>query len=187
MNHLLERKIGTLKVFNIPFVGLKKVVHQFEYALDSSFFQEFENSPIEESALEVFLDFNKKHNFFELDFHIEGKVKSQCDRCSDEFFLKIDLDDQAIIKLANLEKISKESDLDILTIPLDSSAVNIAHLIYEIIVLSLPIRKNCDENGIGDKKCNPTILEILNKEQNQKEETTDPRWEALLKFKKDNN
>ena len=113
MNHLLERKIGTLKVFDIPFVGLKKAIHRFEYVIDSSFFQEFENSPVHESALEVFLDFNKKHNFFELDFHIEGKIKSQCDRCSDDFYLKIDLDDQAIIKLANSEKISEENDLDI--------------------------------------------------------------------------
>ncbi len=187
MNHLLERKIGTLKVFDIPFVGLKKAIHQFEYVIDSSFFQEFENSPVQESAIEVFLDFNKKHNFFELDFHIEGKIKSQCDRCSDDFYLKVDLDDRAIIKLANSEKISEESDLDIFTIPLDSAAVNIAHLIYEIIILSLPIQKNCDDNSIDGKKCDPTILKILNKDQYEEEETTDPRWDALLKFKNNNN
>jgi len=187
LNHLLERKIGVLKVFNIPFVGLKKTTHRFEYAIDSSFFQEFENSPIQESALEVFLDFNKKHNFFELDFHIEGKIKSQCDRCSDDFYLKIDLEDRAIIKLANSEEILDNDELDIFSIPLDSSAVNIAHLIYEIIILSLPIRKNCTDNSINGKKCDPIILKILNKNQQEEEDITDPRWEALLKFKKNNN
>lgn len=189
MNHLLERNSGTLKAFNIPFIGLKEGIHHFQYAIDSSFFQEFENSPIEDAVLKVDLEFNKKHNFFELDFQIEGKIKSQCDRCSDDFQMGVAIEEEAIVQLQNLENTSNSDGLDTHIIPSDSFAINIAHLIYEIIVLSLPIRKNCSEDSIDGKKCNPKILKILNNNnQSQKEEeTTDPRWEALLKFKNNNN
>ncbi len=191
MNHLLERNSGTLKAFNIPFMGLKKDVHHFQYIIDSNFFQEFENSPIEEGVLEVDLEFNKKHNFFELNFQIEGKIRTQCDRCSDDFYMAIDFEEEAIVQMQNAENTSDEKELDILTIPNDSTAINVAHLIYEITVLSLPIRKNCSEDSVDGKKCNPKVLKILNRNnQSKEEETTDPRWEALLKFKnnhKNNN
>lgn len=185
MNHLFERNSGTLKAYNIPFVGLKNDVHHFQYVIDSSFFQEFENSPIEEGVLEVELEFNKKHNFFELYFQIEGKIKVQCDRCSDDFYLPIDLEEETIVQLQNTDSASADDDLDILTLPNDSIALNVAHLIYEITVLSLPIRKNCSDDSIDGKKCNSKVLKILNKskQNKKKEETTDPRWEALLKLK----
>lgn len=168
-------------------MGLKKGVHQFQYIIDSSFFKEFEHSPIEEGVLEVDLEFNKKHNFFELDFQIEGKIKAECDRCSDDFNLGVDVEDQIIIQIQQAENISDERDLDILSIPTDSIVINVAHLIYEIIVLSLPIRKNCSDDSIDGKKCNAKIIKILKKNQHSEENVTDPRWEALLKLKDNNN
>lgn len=187
LNHLLERENAVLKEFIIPFVGLKKEIHNFDYTINSSFFQEFENSPIQESTLGVSLKLSKKSNFFELDFQIKGSAKEECDRCSDNFHMGIDIADQIIVQLGDAEKSMSNGELDIFTIPTDSTFFNVAHLIYEITVLSLPIRKNCDEDSKDGKKCNPKILQFLDENQNQKEDTTvDPRWEALLKLKKNN-
>ncbi len=187
LNHLLERENAVLKEFIISFVGLKKEIHNFEYTINSSFFQEFENSPIQENTLEVHLKLSKKSNFFELDFQIRGSVKTECDRCSDNFHMGIDIEDQVIVQLSDEEKSLSDDNLDIFSIPTDSTFFNVAHLIYEITVLSLPIRKNCDEDSKDGKKCNPKILQFLNENQYQKDDTTvDPRWAALLKLKKNN-
>lgn len=187
LNYLLERENEDLKEFIIPFVGLKKELHAYDYSIDSSFFQLFENSPIREGVLEVHLSLTKESNFFELDFQIEGKVETECDRCSDKFYKGVEAKDQVILQLGNANSVQSDDKLDIFSIPADSISFNVAHLIYEIVVLSLPIRKNCDEDSVDGKKCNKQIVQYLDGNQPTQEETTmDPRWAKLLSLKNNN-
>ena len=52
-----------LKLFNIPFVGLKQGNHLFEYEIDNSFFEAFDFDEFHDSQIVVSLDFMKKTRF----------------------------------------------------------------------------------------------------------------------------
>ena len=74
-----------------------------------------------------------------------------------------------------------DSDEDVITIPIQDHAFNISQLVYESVILSIPMKKISPKVKSED-------LELLDKfspkevEEDQ-EEITDPRWEALKKLK----
>ena len=70
-----------MREFEIPYVGLKVGVHNFDYEIDRKFFDHFEDSPIHDCAVKVKLEFEKKETFFILKFFIDGNVNVECDRC----------------------------------------------------------------------------------------------------------
>ena len=76
-----------------------------------------------------------------------------------------------------------DSDIDVITIPSKDHAFNIAQLIYENVILAVPMKKVSPNVSADD-------LEILNRfspgEEIEEEPESDPRWEALKKLK-DNN
>ena len=49
-----------LREFEVPYVGLKLGVHQFNYDIDSEFFKHFEDSPIQDCKVKVRVEFEKK-------------------------------------------------------------------------------------------------------------------------------
>ena len=44
----------------IPFIGLTEGLHQFEFEIDSTFFEQFDYSIIEEGDFKIKVDFEKK-------------------------------------------------------------------------------------------------------------------------------
>ena len=68
---------------------------------------------------------------------------------------------------------------DLIILRNDDYKINIADTLYELIMVSLPMKKvhqNSDD-------CNSEVVEKINIEE-QKNEETDPRWAALNKLKK---
>jgi uncharacterized metal-binding protein YceD (DUF177 family) len=80
-----------------------------------------------------------------------------------------------------------DSNEEVITIPSGDSSFNISQIIYEAVVLSIPMKKispNVNEEDDYHK-----ILEKFspkNKEEEEKTEEIDPRWEALKKLKDKN-
>jgi uncharacterized metal-binding protein YceD (DUF177 family) len=76
-----------------------------------------------------------------------------------------------------------DSDEDVITIPMTDHAFNAAQLIYEDVMLSIPMKKVSP--NVSDED-----LEILNRFSpeiiEEEEPATDPRWEALKKLKDKN-
>ncbi|MCB0515490.1 MAG: DUF177 domain-containing protein [Chitinophagales bacterium] len=173
--------------YDIPVVGLKLGAHVFTYDIDANFFAQFEHSPIDKAQINVHLDLNKKANFFILDFQLSGVVDTECDRCSDPLALDIE---GAFRVLLKYEEDAAKSDVeeDIVYISRNDYYFNVAQLIYEFAVLSLPTYKIHPPDDKGASTCNPQIIALLNKEKES--DTTqndiDPRWAALEKFKKNN-
>lgn len=173
-----------LREFQIPFVGLKIGVHEFLYELDKKFFEHFQDSPISDCAVKVKLEFDKKETLFVLNFFIDGNVSVECDRCLAPYQKEIFGDFTCYVKFAeNPEEIPEDDE--IIFIKRDESIINIAQLVYEYVVLCLPIQKiPCKEPG-KDERCNQEVLKYLNpNEENQNVPTIDPRWEALKKLNK---
>lgn len=79
-----------------------------------------------------------------------------------------------------------DSNEDIITIPQKDSDFNIANLIYEAVVLSIPMKKVAP--SVRDNDEYEKLLEKYSPKpiEEEEEQSTDPRWEALKKLK-DNN
>ena len=67
--------------FNIAFVGLKPGLHEYNYTVEDSFFENFEKTEFTNTKVDVKLTFDKKQGIFLLHFDINGKVTLPCDRC----------------------------------------------------------------------------------------------------------
>lgn len=174
-----------LRDFQIPFVGLKVGVHEFNYELGKKFFEHFPDSPVTICDVKVRLEFDKKETLFTLNFFIDGKVSVECDRCLAPYQKEIFGDFTCYVKFTENPDEIPEND-EIAFIGRDESHIDVAQLIYEYVVLCLPIQKiPCKEPG-KDEICNQEVLKFFKQQEeaNQKEPTIDPRWDALKKLNK---
>ncbi|MDP4265914.1 MAG: DUF177 domain-containing protein [Bacteroidota bacterium] len=167
-----------IREFTISFGGLNVGKHHFEYSIDNSFFENFEYSEIKTGKLKVELKLEKKVNMLILDFKINGTVNVPCDRCLDNFDFNISAENRLIAKFGT--KIFEESD-EVIVINESDNQINIAHYIYEYIVLSLPYKLVHPENNNGTPSCNPEIISKLNEHLTKEdiEDDFDPRWNIL--------
>lgn len=168
------------KTLIIPFVGLKEGSHQFNFKIDTSFFEQFEYSIIKQGAFNVALNFLKKKNMFELDFEIEGEIIDHCDRCNLLMSTPVFSEEKLIIKFG--KEHYTETD-DVKVISENDHELDLTNILYELISLTRPIK--IKHENISD--CDQEVIAKLNKlsQQNENKEG-DPRWAALSKLKDKN-
>ena len=171
--------------YDIAFSGLKTGKHDFKFEINQKFFdlfeteQEFFNPEIN---VDVFLD--KHTTFLEFYINVSGTVQLICDISNDEFSENISNDLKVLVKFGEEYDDSNE---DIITIPHKDSEFNIANLIYEAVVLSIPMKKlapSVRDNDEYQKLLDQYSPQIT--EEDEEEQSIDPRWAALKKLK-DNN
>ncbi|AZA80929.1 hypothetical protein C1637_11005 [Chryseobacterium lactis] len=173
-----------LRNYDVSFSGLKNGKHEFKFEIDKTFFQlfdteqEFTNPRI---GVDVLLD--KHTTFLEFEIKIHGLVELVCDITNEDFDYPIE---NKINILVNFGEEYDDSNEDVITIPSTEHAFNVAHLIYENVMLSIPMKKISPNIGDEDLKIleqfSPKEIEI----EEEKEHESDPRWDALRKLK-DNN
>ena len=168
--------------FLIPVSGLALGVHSFKFDIKDDFFADMDYSEVKQGAVTVDLEVVREELMMTLNFHLEGKVLVPCDRCADEFYIPIQSEQVFYIKLGAEEV--EESD-DVVVVPAEEHAYDVRSLIYEYIILSIPIHRVHPEG-----ECNPQVLALLSNNDELSEEVeaeTDPRWAALKDVKIEDN
>jgi DUF177 domain-containing protein len=172
-----------LKDFTIQFVGLKEGEHCFEYKIDIKFFEHFEYDEFNDAKLNVTVDLNKKATLLELHFKVLGTINVYCDLTNEPFDQQINNDFDLVVKFGN--EFNNDNE-DILILPHGDYEFNVAQYIYELIVLSVPIKKI--HPGVEDGTLNSDILDKLEElspkglEDENRNEDIDPRWNTLKKL-----
>ena len=167
---------------------------EYQYQLDNLFFAELDAPEVQKGKLNVTLKVRKTSAIYQLDFHTEGHVIVNCDRCLDEMEQLVETDDRMKVKLgAEFSEID-----DIVVVPEEDGYINVAWFIYEFIALSIPM-KHVHAPG----KCNKGMVSKLSKHlrvvKDEEDDTfedmvdveeetreIDPRWNELKKIL-DNN
>ncbi|MFT3737241.1 MAG: DUF177 domain-containing protein [Breznakibacter sp.] len=166
-----------LKTFEIAFKGLAEGKHEFDYGIDSQFFEVIEDSMIEDGNLKAKVLLDKQTTILTLDFDIKGIVKTLCDRCLDPLELQVKHKARIYVKFG--EEYDEPSD-EIIVLPHDEHQLNVAHLIYEFIGLSLPVQRLHEDNS-----CDPQMIARLDEfkdYQSDDNQAGDPRWDELKKL-----
>ena len=170
-----------LNEYLIPFVGLKLGKHQFEYQINKTFFDYFEYDDFESADIKVELVLEKKSLMLELHFKHKGTVHVPCDLTGEMFALPIKGNMRVVVQFGATYNNENE---ELLILPHGEHQVDISQYIYEIIALSVPLKRV--HPGVKDGTFQSEALDKLNelkvtevKEEVEEEKEIDPRWDKL--------
>lgn len=176
----------------IRFSGLKEGFHDFHIGIGNEFFDQLDYSEIKKAELNVAIQFEKKPNMLILNFNLQGKVEVMCDKCTDDFYLNIESQDEFIYKFGEGES----DDEKIIIIPENEIELDVSQQVYELVVTAIPSKRLHDEG-----QCNQEMLKAMDDylmveadevnedsepsdENNGDDQEIDPRWSALKNLKK---
>ena len=164
--------------YDVVFSGLKNGKHKFSFEIDKKFFQLFDTEQeFTEPKIVADILMDKHTTFLELLIKTSGTVNLVCDITNENFDHPIE---HEIEVLVNFGEEYDDSNVDVITIPKTDHAFNASQLIYEDVMLSIPMKKVSP--NISDEDFE--ILEKFSpKDVVEEEPVIDPRWEALKKLK----
>ncbi|MFV0553758.1 MAG: YceD family protein [Mangrovibacterium sp.] len=172
-----------ISTYNIAFKGLALGKTVFDYTIGKRFFDYFDGGIVSEGDVAVQVALEKQSNLLTLDFTIAGVVQVACDRCLDIYPEPIKSKATVYVKYG--EDSYEEGD-DVIWVDVNESQINVAQMIYDYILLALPIRMVHPEDEQGNSQCNPEMIEKLESlnylPENDEEEITDSRWDELKKL-----
>ncbi len=174
-------EMSKTKEYTIPFVGLKLGKHKFEYQISNAFFEIFDYNEFQNSDIKVNVVLDKQSNLLELNFKHEGTINVPCDLTSEDFDLAIKGKLKLIVRFG--ETFNNDNE-ELLILPFGEFEIDIAQYIYELVILSIPLKRI--HPGIKDGSLNTEALTKLKeltikeqKKEKKEEENIDPRWDKL--------
>jgi uncharacterized metal-binding protein YceD (DUF177 family) len=173
------------RAYEIPFVGLKPGIHEFEYRVDDKFFAEYGDQEFTNSAANVKLLLEKNAGFMMLKFDVDGKADVTCDRCGNNLTMNLWDEFKMMVKLVDdpATMNDQEEDPDVYYISKNESHLFVGDWIYEFVSLSLPLQKRCSEQEMGGPQCNIEVLERLKRMEDDVKKEGNPIWKDLDQFK----
>ncbi|MDE6151532.1 MAG: DUF177 domain-containing protein [Prevotella sp.] len=151
-------------------------------SLGSDFFAAAGGSEITQGDVHVDVSIRKTDHFSDVVFHAVGTVEIPCDRCLDPMEHSVDVTQHLTVKFGCEYS---ETD-DLITVTDDNPVLDLSWLVYEGIILSLPV-KHVHAPG----KCNRAMIQLLSEysatrsdDAAGQQQETDPRWNALEELKK---
>lgn len=167
--------MNVLDHFSVPYKGLGNGIHHLKFTVDSEFFKEFEDSHLDNGEFEVNVELDKRHDHSILLFDVNGKTQTSCDRCLSQIQLPL----QGNFKLHVKHGENEGSNDEILFIHPETSILNLAQVVYEFILLSMPIIKVYDCEDEINPPCNFEVLEKLDGNVESEEKQQSNVWDSL--------
>ena len=157
--------MGKFSAYKVQLASAPIGKQEQEFVCDTQFFKNMENEDVVFSDVKVHLDLENRNGLYDLKFTLKGLVQVPCDRCLDP--IDIEIDTPYEIKVEYGDKYDDASD-DLLIIPSDNPYLNVAYMLYDTILLSIPMRH---VHPLG--KCNRAMAAALNKHKIQGGEDED--------------
>lgn len=182
--------MGRLKEFKIALKSLPRGVNEFDFSLGKQFFVDMECAEVRDADIKAKLVIDNRGAFYDFTFKVGGELTIVCDRCLDDMKIPIDEEYKLVVKYG--EEYDDSSD-EILVIPESENSLNVANMLYDTIMLAIPIQHFHPEG-----ECNGEMIRILGEHRAQEESggedggetglsAKDPRWEALRGLTENNN
>ena len=172
--------MDSLIEYKIPFRGISEGEHEYDFHIQEKFFDAMESDEVQDADVKVHLQLDKQSRLMVLDFAIHGNLVLTCDRCLEDMNYPLDIDYRLIAKYGRKDPRDEENE-DVFYLADDEFQLDVSRLIYENIVLAIPIKHVHADDEQGHSTCNPEQLKIL--ENYSKKQKTDPRWDALKNIK----
>ena len=174
--------MNELKAYRIAIKGLKIGTQTFHYELDSNFFSAFEHAPFTKANFKVDIEFDKRSNLYVLNFVINGKIDTSCDRCMAQIKMPVRGNYDLIVKL---EEESETNDPDVIYLDPMADYLDLASILYDFVNLSVPMHMTFDCGLEVPRPCDEKALKYLEEAEGNldKEKTEKSIWDTLKEFK----
>ena len=191
-----------LKNYNIVFSSLPLDENDFTFELSQSFFDLFEiELDFESPKLNISINKKKKSTMLELQIDLNGHITVPCDLTGELFPQKISNNAELIVKFGDE---FDDTDSEVWVIPREDYQINVAQVLYELAMLSVPTKRIhpdvlngesnselidlLDQYSIYEINEDTTDNEYDEEENNEGEddddnEDIDPRWTKLKDLK----
>lgn len=191
-----------LKNYNIVFSSLPLGENDFTFELSQSFFDLFEiELDFESPKLNISINLEKKSTMLELQIDLNGHITVPCDLTGELFPQKISNNAELIVKFGDE---FDDTDSEVWVIPREDYQINVAQVLYELAMLSVPTKRIhpdvlngesnselidlLDQYSIYEINEDTTDNEYDEEENNEGEddddnEDIDPRWAKLKDLK----
>lgn len=153
-------------------------LHEFEFHLNNDFFKDFDYDDFLNCSIDVAVTLQKEETLMTVTMNCNGFVVTQCDRCLSDLQLNVNTSDSFIVKFEEGE--NEEENIMYIS---DDESIDLSQSLFDLIIMSLPVRKVHPDDENGNSTCAPEQLRFL--EQYEKHDTIDPRWEALKNLKEE--
>ncbi|MCM1291651.1 MAG: DUF177 domain-containing protein [Prevotella sp.] len=135
--------------FMLPVAILTEGEHQYEYSLDADFFKNLGNDEILNSNIDATVDVIRRGDRYILSFAVKGDITIPCHRCLDPLSLPVDA--RYELNLRYGDRYDDTND-GILVIPQNQRDLDVAPLIADTVLLTIPLRAVHPDGG-----CNPDM------------------------------
>ncbi len=161
---------------------MKTGIHEYHFDINAEFFENIGNPLIKKGNYKVKLICEKGERMVVLNFEISGHYHSVCDRCLAKIDIPTVIDNTVFLKFE--ENISPSKDLDdVIYIDEKDYKFNLAGIINQLIVLSMPYKNVYDCENDPNPKCDFKLLERLeNKQDNKNSDIENSIWDKLKDF-----
>lgn len=128
-----------LKNYNIIFTSLPFGKSNFTFELSQSFFELFEiEQDFENPTMIASIILDKKSTMLELEISLKGNITVPCDLTGELFQQEISNNAELIVKFGDE---FDDTDFEIWVIPREEYQINLAQILYELAMLSVPTKR----------------------------------------------
>lgn len=157
----------------IPLQSLCEGVHNIEFEISNKFIELQNIEDMLGAEITVKVIFTKRAHIHTLELTMQGTVEMPCDRCLEPVKLTIKNSQECIVKVAAADEKLADTE-NVICINADEKELDITHILYENLLLSLPLKK-----AHAQGKCNTNMTAYITEVKKTKQEKTDPRWDLL--------
>lgn len=155
--------------------------NSFSFEVEDQFFEAFTFSDVKHANISAVATLDKDGENISLNLTIDGQINQlACDICTDELSVQISGETNIIIKKTDDDVTSTD---DIFYIKKSENKLDLKHLIFELIVLNAPKKRQHALDKQGNSTCNIEMVDLVKRYTQIKEKSSDPRWDALKSLK----
>lgn len=167
--------------FKIKLGAITGGKNSFSFIIRDSFFDAFTLSDVEYADIIATAVVDKDLKKLTLQLNVEGVInKLLCDICAEEISMKISAETNVIIKKTEKELISTD---EIFYIKPHENSIDLKQLIFELIVLTAPKKRQHPLDDNGNSTCNKDMVDLVTKYTEKEKKSSDPRWDVLKDLK----
>ena len=148
--------------FIFPLRGLGQGVYTYELKVDTAFFRDFPDAPVDQADIDLTLTVDRRTKEMTLDFDFSGTVATTCDRCTADINLPI-ADQRRLIAKFVVGADNFEDEADLLYLEAETGLFDVSPYVYEVVLLSIPMIKTYDcREGEPPYPCDEDMLARIN-------------------------
>lgn len=152
--HFLEYAcMGDNAAYKVNLGSLTEGKHGYDFVVDTAFFRRLEDAEVIDADVMAHLDVDYHNGVYDCAFTLKGMIHIPCDRCLDAMEHPINTSYHVSVKYG--EEYDDSGD-DVLIIPDTEMYLDVAYMLHDTVVLTIPMRHVHPEG-----KCNRDMEAVL--------------------------